>query len=290
MKKTIILNKKSTTLVEDFDKTLFANISWSQDTFRSHHDIAVALGNKNPYTIAILIETLNYKLRNKKAYVKKKKMPTVSRYRELLYQEFFKEFGEFEGNRLFGDWLDKYRSVWQKEPKYESVNEYIITNEFEPRYRQKILARFKNHTALFKERFRIERSRYYNLPEPLDYIDHRNPYDNIFVWEENGRKVARRGGSGSSGSRETNSMFIFGLLELNQKQPIPSYLFIYSDENKLLFVKKFDRLCVPLYDIGSNYQLDKTDMEGLKQNGIFLQWNEISKIKEINYARVVSFK
>lgn len=281
MMRSIVFNKKNIELTENFDKTLFENISWSYDNFRSHHDIAAFLENKRPYIITVLIEVLNYKLRNKKEYVKKTKAPMVSCYRELLYDEFFKEYGEAEGDRLFGEWLDKYRPIWQKEKKYEILDEYIVVNEFEPRYREKILARFKNHEALFKDRFRIQRRRYYTLPEPLNYLDYRNPFDNIFVWHENGKKVARRGGSGSSGSREINSMFIFGLLELNKKQPIPTYLFIYSEDNKLLFVKKFGHLCVPLQDIGSNYQLDREEEKQLKRSGVFLRWEEISKIKEI---------
>ncbi len=284
--RTILLNKKTIELTENFDKTLFENISWSQGVFNSHHDIAVALENKHPYTITVLIDVLNSKLRNRKEYVKKTKVPLVSRYRELLYDEFFNEHGEAEGNRLFGEWLEKYRPIWQKEQKYELVDEYIVVNEFESRYRQKILTRFKNHEKLFKERFSIQRIRYYNLPEPLNYLDYRNPFDNIFVWQENGQKVARRGGSGASGSRETNSMFIFGLLELSQKQPIPSYLFVYSETNKLLFVKKFDHLCVPLYDIGSNYQLDREEENQLKRGGTFLRWEEITKIKEIETVTI----
>lgn len=279
--RTVLFNKHHITPTKDFDKTIFQNISWSQNIFRSHRDIAMALKNKQPYTITILIETLNFKLRNKKEYVQKTKAPMVTRYRELLYDEFFKEYGQIEGNRLFGEWLEKYRPIWQKEQKHELVDEYIVVNEFEPRYRQKILARFKNHDALFKNRFETERHRYYTLPEPLNYLDYRNPYDTLFVWQDNGHKVARRGGSGASGSRETNSMFIFGLLKLSQKQPVPSHLFIYSEENKLLFVKKFDQLCVPLYDVGSNYQLEDREAEQLKQNSIFLRWDDMSAIKEI---------
>ena len=281
VRKTVILDNKKILPSEDFDRSLFEGICWSLDIFQSHHDIATTLKNKHAYTITVLIETLNYKLRNKKEYVKKTKLPMASKYHELLYDEFFKEYGETEGNRLYGEWLEKYRPIWQKEQKYEQLDEYILLNEFEPRYRQKILARFKNREALLKGRFRIERDRYYNLPEPLNYLDYRNPYDNIFVWQDNNMKVARRGGSGASGSRETNSKFIYGLLELNQKQQIPSYLFIYSDVNTLLFVKKFSSLCVPLYDIGSNYHLERGEVERLERNGIFLRWEEMNVVKKV---------
>lgn len=279
--KTILFNKHSTTPTVNYNKAIFENIVWSQNVFHSHHDISTALENKHPYTITMLIETLSFKLRNKKEYVQKTKVPTASRYKEILYDEFFKEYGQAEGSRIFSEWLKKYQPLWQKEQKYEFVDEYIIVNEFESRYRQKILAKFKNRDALFKDRFETVKRRYYNLPEPLNYLDYRNSYDNIFVWQEASQKVARRGGSGASGSRETNSMFILGLLELSQKQPVSSYLFIYSDENKLLFVKKFDYLCVPMYDIGSNYWLENEEVEKLKRNGTFLRWIDSGKIDGI---------
>lgn len=283
---TIFLNDQKITLKEKFDKSIFENLSWSNVIFRSHYEVAAALENKHPYTISILIELLDYKLRNKKEYVKKTRVPIVSKYRELLYDGFFKDYGDSEGNNVFSKWLKKYRPLWQKEHKHDEVDDYIVVNEFEPRYRQKILARFKDHNKLFQERYRIERSRYYNIPEPLNYIDWRNPYDNIFVWEENSKKVARRGGSGSSGSRETNSMFILGLLELNKTKSIPSCLFLYSQDNILLFIKKFDRLCVPTFDIGSNYHfVSSEEVEKIKKSGTFLKWD--IGVKEIETIEVI---
>ena len=169
----------------------------------------------------------------------------------------------------------------KKEGKCADVDEYIIQQELEPRYRQKIMARFTNHVQLFKDRIRIDRERYYNLPEPLNHVDWRNPYDNIFIWEENGQKTARRGGSGSSGGRETNSKFIYGLLELSKAQPIPSYLFLYSNENKLHFIKKFDSLCVPTYDIGSNYDLEGSEAQKLKRRGMFFKWDGFDILRKI---------
>jgi hypothetical protein len=162
---------------------------------------------------------------------------------------FFQEYGQCKGNEIYGQWIDKYQALWREEKKDGGVDDFIIERELEPKYKKRILLRFKNRKNLFSERFDIERDRYYNVPEPLNYIDWRTPYDNIFVWEESGKKVAKRGGSGSSGSRETNSIFIFALLEVNKIKPVPSYLFLYSQENELLFIKKFANLCVPIYDL-----------------------------------------
>jgi hypothetical protein len=243
------------------------------------------LAGKHSYIVTILIEPLNQKLRNRKEYVKKTRVPIVSKYMELLYDAFFAEFGDHDGNRLFGEWLEKYRPLFKDEYRARNpnaVDEYIVEHELEPRYKDKILARFKNHDKLIQERHATRRERHYGLPEPLKYIDWRNPFDNIFVWEENGAKIARRGGSGSSGAREMNSMFIYGLLELNKTQPVPSYLFVYSENNELLFVEKFNSLCVPSFGIGANYdQMDRAEEARLEHGSRFLQWGMLGRIPEV---------
>ncbi len=265
---------KFTHASKKYDNRLFQDVSWSQTPFHTHHEIAKALRHKNPYTITVIIEPLRWDLRNKKEYVKKTKSPMVSKYRELLYDLYFREFGQLDGNELYGKWLDTYQTVWKKNNTHPSIDDYIIEKELEPRYKRTILAKHRNHVKLFQNRVRIDRERYYRLPEPLNWIDWRNPYDNIFVWEQDDQKVASRGGSGSSGGRERNSMFILGLLELNRLHPVPSYLFVYTDENKLKFLKKFDRLCVPRNDIGSNYPAcTNTQINDLKRGGFFMQWD-----------------
>lgn len=279
--RTILLNNQKIILQEEFDKSILENISYSSSNFPTHHGVATILKEKNPYTITVLIENLKSEYFNRKEYVEKTKTPIESKYRVLLYDYFFQEYGQVEGNKLYGQWLDTYRPQHEKERKYELVDEYIVKHELEPRYKTKILKRFKNHEKLFKKRIKIERDRYYNLPEPLNRVDWRNSYDNIFVWEENGKKEARRGGSGASGSREINSKFIYGLLELNKIKPVPSYLFLYSEENTLLFIKKFNSLCVPFYDLGANYHIDSLEDEKLRQNGIFILWDIIGTIKEV---------
>jgi hypothetical protein len=274
---------------KSFDKSIIEDISWAYDSFHSHRDVVATLAGKHPYTVTILIELLSYKNRNRKKYVQKTIVPMVPKYRQLLFEMFFKEYGQNGGNELFGKWLDQYRPLFtdeQREQDYNVVDEYIIEHELEPRYKQRILARFRNHEKLFQERHRIERKRYYNLPDPFQHVDWRNSFDNIFVWEENGQKVARRGGSGASGSREMNSMFIFGLLELSKTEPVPSYVLVYSENNELLFVKKFDSLCVPAYDVGSNYhELSHDEITELTHGGLFLDWDPISKISEIEVVR-----
>lgn len=273
----ILLDRRS--LTESFDKSIFENISWGYKNFGFHREIAAKLRNKNPCTVTVIIEGLDYKLWNKKEYVKKTKVAVPTKYRQLLYEMFFKEYGEAGGNEIYGKWLDKYRDIWIKEGQSKDLDEYVIVGELEPRYKQKILKRFKNHNELFRDRFRIDRERYYNLPEPFNRVDWRNPFDNIFIWKENDGKMAARGGSGSSGGRETNSKFAFGFLEINKRKQIPSYLFLYSRDNRLLFIRKFNSLCLPSMDIGSNYHFDWAAQKRIRKGGMFLRWTGIERIE-----------
>ncbi len=80
-------------------------------------------------------------------------------------------------------------------------------------------------------------------------------------------------------------------MELNIIQPVPSFIFLYSEENKLLFVKKFNSLCVPRSDLGSNYFLDSSEQEKLIKNGKFIQWDVLDKLQKIetgNYKELLS--
>lgn len=268
-------------LIKPYDPEIFSMAGASFESLVSHKEIAKKLKNKNPYLIAVIVDNLNPKFWNNKKYVAKTKIRILPLYRELLYKYFFDEFNQNGGNELYAKWLAKYRAVWEKEKKKKDLDAYIIKNELEPRYKEKILKKYKNREKLFEPRTEIIRKRYYNLPYPLDHIDWRNPYDNIFVWEEGGKKFFRKGGSGSSGGRETNSKFIYGFSLINKKKPIKSYLFLYSDDNRLYFIKEFSSLTVPRYDIGSNYFL-KSNEEGKILNGInLIEWVDFNKLKKV---------
>ena len=206
--KNIKINKSK--LSQEYDSEIFSISEHAFDVPNDHKAIAQELKNKNPYTITVIINNLDPKFWNNKKYVEKTQVPIQSRYMELLYKYFFIEFGHREGNELYAKWLDKYTALWKKEKMKNELDDYIIKNELEPRYKERILKKYKNHEKLFKPRVEINRKRYYNLPSPLNHVDWRNPYDNIFVWQGDGKKVFRKGGGGSSGGRETNSKFIFG--------------------------------------------------------------------------------
>lgn len=281
MKKSEIIKINQTKLIQKYDSGIFsvANVGW--DSFVSHEEIARKLKNRNPYTITVIIDCLNSKFWNNKKYVEKTKVPVAPLYKELLYKYFFAEFDNFTGNELYAKWLDKYKSVWEKEKMKKELDDYIIKNELEPRYKEKILKKYKNLEKLFEPRIKISRKRYYNLPYPLNHIDWRNPYDNIFVWEDDGKKVFRKGGSGSSGGREANSKFIFGFSLINKIKPVKSFLFLYGDDNQLYFIKEFSSFTVPRYDIGSNYHLNSEEEKKILSGTNLIEWKDVIKLKEI---------
>lgn len=283
VEETIKIDKSN--LTQEYDPEIFSVFGSASDMFDDHKVIARKLKNKNPYTITVIIDSLDSRFWNNKNYVKKTQIPEQSVYNELLYKYFFVEFGHRAGNELYATWLDKYRDIWKKEKMQKDLDEYIIRNELEPRYREDILKKHKNHEKLFTPRVEINTERYYNLPPPLNHVDWRNPFDTIFVWEVDGKKVFRKGGGGSSGGRETNSKFIFGFSLINRTRPIKSYLFSYSDKNKLYFIKEFPSLTVPLYDIGWNYHLKGMDAEKALSGTSLIEWRDFLKLKEIKMTQ-----
>lgn len=278
--KTIKIN--ATTLKSEYAPEIFAVDEVSFEHFKDHEDITKKMKNKNPYTITVIIDNLDWKLSNNKKYVEKRKEEIPPLYDELLYKYFFDEFGQWDGNELYAKWLKKYRGIWKKEKMKNELDYYIVKGELEPRYREKILKKYKNHEKLFRSRTETHRKRHYNLSKPLDHIDWRNPYDNIFVWEENGMKVFRRGGSGSSSGRQINSKFIFGFSLINKIKPMKSYLFLYGDNNQLYFIEEFSTLTIPRSDIGSNYFLKHKEELKILEKVHLLDWKGFVKAEEIH--------
>ncbi len=260
-----IINNNYVEPTSEFDLDILKDISWSSKSFNSLEEIAKELKDKEPYLVSIYIENLRWELRHRKEYVELTKEPISTLYHELLFKYLYEEFGNDNLNDIYGKWLDKYNRD----------DDLILKMEIEPRYKAKILAKYHNHTKLFKNRVRYKRERHYNLPEPLNWIDWRTLFDNLFIWQNGNKKYAHRGGSGSSGAREINSMFIYALMKLNKTNPIPSYLMVYTDNNKLKLIKKFNSLTVPDYDIGSNYQIESKVSSELRENTRLLEWKDI---------------
>jgi hypothetical protein len=277
----IIIRIDQSSLDHGYDPEIFLVDTYPAKELYDHKEIAQKMKNNSPYTITVIIDSLDPKFWNNKKYVEKTQTLKQSLYTGLLYECLFAEFGNLKGNELYTKWLDKYRSVWNQEKRKMSLDEYIIRNEMEPRYRERILKEHRDHEKLFKPQMEISRKRYYHLPPPLNHVDWRNPYDNIFVWEENGKKVFRHGGSGSSGGREINSKYIFGFSLINKTSPIKSYLFLYGDDNELYFIQDFPSLTVPRYDIGENYHLQSEEEKVILSKTSLIEWDDFARLKEV---------
>jgi len=101
-------------LAREYDREIFSVAGVSSDLFTDHREVARELKGKNPYTITVIVDNLNPKFWNNKKYVEKTREPTISLYKELLYEYFFNELGQNQGNELYAKWLNKYRSEWKK--------------------------------------------------------------------------------------------------------------------------------------------------------------------------------
>ncbi|HBB37203.1 MAG: hypothetical protein A2374_01730 [Candidatus Moranbacteria bacterium RIFOXYB1_FULL_44_23] len=95
------------------------------------------------------------------------------------------------------------------------------------------------------------------------------------------KKYFRKGGSGSSGARQTNSEFIFGFVLINKTNPVKSYLFLYADDNQLYFIKEFPSLAVPCYEIGSNYFQPNREGEKIFSRTRLMEWESFYKAEKI---------
>lgn len=261
----IHINSKQIKPTSEFDQKILRGILWSDKNFNSHEEIAENLKDKKPYLVSIFIESLKWELKHKKEYVKLTKKPIPTLYHELLFKNLYEEYENDKVNDIYGKWLDKYNRN----------DDLILEKEIEPRYKARILTKYKNHIKLFKNRLEYKRERYYNLPKPLNWVDWRTLFDNLFIWQDGNKKYACRGGGGSSGARETNSKFIYALMVLNKTNPIPSYLMVYTDNNKLKLIKKFNSLTISDYDIGSNYDIDTKIEKELKEDVNFIEWKDL---------------
>lgn len=260
---------------------IFENIIRFDGYFPSHESVYRHIKNKSPYTITIINESLQPEFYRRKEYGKSTRIPITSKYQELLWKAFVDQYGEQTCQKMYAKFLKTYRPYLKKNGNIDEIDDLIFERELEPRYKAQIFKKYRDLEKLKRPRFLLDWERYYNVPEPFTHIDWRNPYDAIFVWSEKGQKVAMRGGSGSSGAREVNSKCIFGFSKINQVLRVPSYLFLYNNKNQLLFIKRFSSLCIPRYDIGSNYHLSQRNEDTLLRGTKLLTWNMLDNIKNI---------
>jgi hypothetical protein len=130
-----------------------------------------------------------------------------------------------------------------------------------------------HHGENLKAQKKRRRERLYALPEPLNYWDSRNSYQQYFAVPE--YKVLWQGGGGNSGQRETRSKLRFAFALFNQTQAIPSHIFVYDKDNILRYVDTFDKLCLAPTDMGSNYQLNHKEMQQLLRDTLRVECGSI---------------
>jgi hypothetical protein len=262
------------------DLSLLTGLMWKNNNM-PHQELTKFLKDKHLYTITVILDNLVPELRNRKTHVQKTRHSRMSLYQKLLHRSLTIEFGDEASNEMYRKWLDKYRQQWLDEGKTKDLDEYVLELEMEPRYQQSIEKCYKNLEKLRQPRSIIRRERYYTLPKPITGVDWRSPYDNLFIWTEGSHKYVARGGSGSSGARETNSRFIFALGSLNQKQPVPSYLFLYDKTNAFHQLHSFPTLTIPKYDIGANYHLDSIQEKKLLSGTQLIWWEDFAELKKM---------
>jgi hypothetical protein len=159
-----------------------------------------------------------------------------------------------------------------------------LLGEYDPQAKRILRDQYKDlYPRAWKKKFTMEKiskprrkrrqERIYAIPEPLNYWDSRNPYQQYFAVPE--YKVLRQGGGGSSGQRETQSKFGFAFALFNQMQAIPSHIFIYDKDNILRYVDTLDTLCLAPSEMGSNYSLHHEEMRQLLRDTLRVERGSI---------------
>jgi len=226
----------------------------------------------SPFTVIIEEELLDPSHFWDKRYVKITTEQIVSELDETVLRYFereinarmtkFLEHGRDAENRYFRKLLKEY---------YPQARRILRgqCKELYPRAWKKKITMEK----ISKPRKKKHRERLYAIPEPLNYWDSRNSYQQYFAVPE--YKVLWQGGGGSSGQREPQSKFGFAFALFNQTQAIPSHIFVYDKDNILRYVDTLKKLCLAPSDMGSNYQLNHEEMRQLLRDTLRVERGSI---------------
>jgi len=226
----------------------------------------------SPFTIIIEEELLDPSHFLDKRYVKITTEEIVSELDETVLRYF-----EHEINARMAKFLEHDR---------DAENRYFrkLLKEYYQQARRILRDQYKElYPRVWKKKFTIEkiskrrkkrhRERLYAIPEPLNYWDSRNSYQQYFAMPE--YKVLWQGGGGSSGQRETQSKLGFAFALFNQIQAIHSHIFIYDKDNVLRYVDTLEKLCLVPTDMGSNYQLNHKEMQQLLRDTLRVEHGSI---------------
>jgi len=226
----------------------------------------------SPFTIIIEEELLDPSHFWDKRYVKITTEQIMSELDEIVLRYFEREI-----NARMAEFLEHDR---------DAENRYFrkLLKEYYPQARRILRDQYKElYPRAWKKKFTMEkiskprkkrrRERLYAIPEPLNYWDSRNSYQQYFALPE--YKVLWQGGGGSSGQRETQSKLGFAFALFNQIQAIPSHIFVYDKDNILQYVDTLKKLCLAPTDMGSNYHLNHKEMQQLLRDTLRVERGSI---------------
>jgi len=251
--------------------------SYGSDKFRQasdHRQIARLMKQApcSPFTIIIEEELLDPSYCWDKRYVKITTEQIMSELDETVLRYFEREINAWMAEFLEHDRDAENRYFRKLLKEYYPQARRILRDQYRDLYPRAWKKKFTME-KISKPRKKRHRERLYAIPEPLNYWDSRNSYQQYFAVPE--YKVLWRGGGGSSGQRETQSKFGFAFGLYNQIQAIPSHIFVYDKDNTLRYVDTLKKLCLAPSDMGSNYHLNHEEMRQLLRNTLRVERGSI---------------
>ena len=196
----------------------------------------------------------------------------VSELDEIVLRYFEREINAGMAEFLQHDRDAENRHYQKLLRRYYPKAKRILRDEYREIYPRAWKKKF-TMDKIAKPRKKRRRERLYAIPEPLNYWDSRNSYQQYFAVPE--YKVLRQGGGGSSGQRETQSKFGFAFALFNRTQEIPSTILVYDKDNVLRYVDTLETLCLAPADMGSNYHLNHKEMRQLLRDTLRVERSSI---------------
>jgi hypothetical protein len=226
----------------------------------------------SPFTIIIEEELLDPSHFWDKRYVKITTEQIVSELDEIVLRYFEREINARMAEFLEHDRDAEKRSFRKLLKEYYPQAKRILRDQYRELYPRAWKKKFTME-KISKSRKKRHKERIYAIPEPLNYWDSRNSYQQYFAVPEH--KVLWQGGGGSSGQRETQSKFGFAFGLFNQIQAIPSHIFVYDKDNVLRYVDTLEKLSLAPTDMGSNYHLNHEEMRQLLRDTLRVERGSI---------------
>ena len=195
-------------------------------------------------------------------------MDRMSKLKEWIYENLV-------DNDEYAGYLDKYLPLREK-LDFQDVDEYILAKHYKKKAIKIVSKKVKkfNLDLWEKPRFYYKYQRKSNLPlkDGASYaFDFRNNLESFFILKEKGEKrVLGVGGSGSSGQRESYTVFNAVFHVLSKKQLIKHHLFKYTPKNRFRFIGSYLKPILT-FSLGSNYSLDDRLISEIRNSGIYLE-------------------